>query len=401
MNRRMRLSVTVIGVAFMIAIIFGVTGALGPGGKAAAAGVSTLTILSGPVAVRHAGGDFASAADGAVLIAGDTIKTGADARAVLTYFEGSTVEMEPESELSIDAARSDANGDTIIVMQQNLGTTWHVVTHLITTGSLYEIHTSTATASVRGTQFTVDVAPDGTTTETTTEGAVANTDAQGTATVLTLPGERTTTRKGEPPSRPAPVPQPQRTVTVTVGDPNALVVDTLGRANGLHNGKKILQTPGAQLRIVDGHLVVTLPDVPDGAITTHRARGGSTDGSVTDLRTKVEDNGRPAVELAETVAPGTHEGVDIKEQADSGPSLERNTDERYASAPKVGAEPPAPVQAPMRSLDSRAISLSSQDAIGPLSDRPVGQAISSSAQTFDVAFKVTVPVPLAPSIPRP
>ena len=34
MNRRMRLSVTVIGVAFMIAIVFGVTGALGPGGKA-------------------------------------------------------------------------------------------------------------------------------------------------------------------------------------------------------------------------------------------------------------------------------------------------------------------------------------------------------------------------------
>jgi len=70
-------------------------------------------------------------------------------------------------------------------------------------------------------------------------------------------------------------------------------------------------------------------------------------------------------------------------------------------APKVGAAPPASAQGPTRSLDARAISLSSQDAIGPLSDRPFGQAISSSAQTFDVAFKVTVPVPLAPSIPRP
>jgi len=154
MNRRLRLGVTATGVAFVIAIIFGATGALVPAGQAAASSVSTLTILSGTVAVRHAGGDFASAGDGALLVAGDTIKTSADSRAVLTYFEGSTVEMEPDSELSIGAARTTANGDTIIVMQQNLGTTWHVVTHLITTGSMYEIHTSTATASVRGTPST-------------------------------------------------------------------------------------------------------------------------------------------------------------------------------------------------------------------------------------------------------
>jgi hypothetical protein len=270
-----------------------------------------------------------------VLVAGDTIKTGANARAVLTYFEGSTVEMEPDTELSIDAARSDPNGDTIIVMQQDLGVTWNVVTHLITTGSMYEIHTSTATASVRGTQFTVAVAPDGTTTQTTTEGAVADTDAQGTTTVLTPPGHQTTTRKGEAPSRPVPVTAPDRTVTVTVADEDALVVDTLGRANGLKDGKKILQTPGAQLKVVDGHLVVTLPNVPDGALTTHLA-GGNSD---TDVTTKVEDHGKPAVEMKDTVAPGTNSGVDITKGTGAAPTLEKRTDSSDAPSPKVGRAP--------------------------------------------------------------
>ncbi len=390
-NRRLRLGVTATGLAFVIAIILGATGAFVPAGQVAASGVSTLTILSGPVAVRHAGGDFTSAADGAVLIAGDTIKTGADARAVLTYFEGSTVEMEPDSELRIDAARADPNGNTIIVMQQNLGTTWHVVTHLITTGSLYEVHTTTATASVRGTQFTVAVASDETTTQTTTEGAVADTDVQGTATVLTPPGQQTTTRKGEAPARPAPVAEPDRTVTVTIADQNALVVDTLGRANGIQDGKKILQTPGAQLRVVDGHLVVTLPDVPDGALTTHLA----SDSSAADVTTKVEDKGKPAVELKDTVAPGTNAGVDIKKGTGNAPSLERTTDQKDAPSPKVGKAPPTPAERPTRSSDLGATALSARDAIGPSTDRRATQPGSTGARSFSYALRITVPVPYA------
>jgi hypothetical protein len=337
--------------------------------------------------LRHAGSDFTSAADGAVLVGGDTIMTGADARAVLTYFEGSTVEMEPASELTIDAARSDPNGDTIIVMQQNLGVTWHVVTHLLTTGSMYEIHTSTATASVRGTQFTVAIEPDGTTTQTTTEGAVADTDAQGTTTVLTPPGHQTTTRRNETPAQPAPVAAPDRTVTVTVADENALVVDTLGRANGLKEGKKVLQTPGAQLKVVDGHLVVTLPNVPDGALTTHVGGGGS----ATDVTTKLEDKGKPAVEVKDTVAPGTNSGVDIKKGTGTAPTLEKRTDPKDAPSPKVGKAPPT---RPTRSSDRVATALAARDITVPATGRRVAQP-GSSARNRGYAIPLTVPVPYA------
>ncbi|HEX6061242.1 MAG TPA: FecR domain-containing protein [Candidatus Limnocylindria bacterium] len=386
MNRRLRLGVTATGVAFVIAIMLGVTGALVPAGQAAASGASTLTILAGSVWVRHAGGDFESAADGAVLIAGDTIMTGADARAVLTYFEGSTVEMEPASELTIDSARSDPNGDTIIVMQQNLGVTWHVVTHLLTTGSMYEIHTSTATASVRGTQFTVAIEPDGTTTQTTTEGAVADTDTQATATVLTQPGHQTKTRSGEAPAQPAPVAAPDRTVTVTITDENALVVDTLGRANGQKDGKKILQTPGAQLKVVDGHLVVTMPNVPDGALTTHVA--GNSSATVT---TRLEDKGKPAVELNDTVAPGTNSGVDIKKGTGTAPTLEKRTDPKDAPSPKVGKAPPT---RPTRSSDVAATAFAARDVTVPATGRRVAQP-GSSARKTGYAIRLTVPVPYA------
>jgi len=341
-NSRLRVAVAGLSLAFVLAIALGATGAFTPKSQRVALGASTtVTIISGQVQVRHgATGDFVAADDGAILGPGDTVRTGSDARAVLTYFEGSTVEMEPGSELAIQTAQANPDGSTVIVMRQDLGVTWHVVTHLIQGDSKYEVHTTASTASVRGTAFTVGVDPDGTTTETTTEGAVANSDAQNTATVVTPPGQQTTTKTGERPTPPVPAPEPERKVTVTIGDQNALVVDTLGRANGIKNGKKILQTPGAQLAIVDGHLVVTLPNVPDGALATHFL-GTSGD---TDVTTKVEEKGRSAVQVTEKVRAGHNTGVDIKKRSGERPSVEKKGDKdaQDLPSPKVGDVPPVP-----------------------------------------------------------
>jgi hypothetical protein len=62
---------------------------------------------------------------GAILGPGDTVRTGTDARAVLTYFEGSTVEIEPDAERTIDTAHANPDGNTVIIMKQDLGETWH------------------------------------------------------------------------------------------------------------------------------------------------------------------------------------------------------------------------------------------------------------------------------------
>lgn len=317
MSTRRRVGVGALGLAFVLAIALAATGALTPTNERVAFGASTtLTIISGSILVRHPSGDFGPAEDGMILSAGDTVRTSSDARAVLTYFEGSTVEIEPDSQVTIDAAHPNPDGSTVILMRQDLGTTWHVVTHLLQGGSTYEVHTTTATASVRGTAFTVAVEPDGTTTETTTQGAVANSDPQGIATVVTPPGQQTTTRPGQLPSAPIQVPDPDRTVTVTIGDQNSLVFDTLGRANGLKDGKKVLQTPGAQLDIVDGRLVITLPNIPDGTLAT-RFLGPS--GS-TDVTTTVAERGKAPVIATDTVTSASTRAVAISKAQNAPPA---------------------------------------------------------------------------------
>ena len=150
-RRLLRKSVGYVVLAFLLFTAFGVGG--GFGGRALGA-ATTVTIISGDIEVRHgATATFVSATDGEILVAGDVIRSGEGSRAVLTYFEGSTVSIEPNTELVIETASSFTDGSTVVVMQQTFGRTWHVVTKLITGNSRYEVKTPASTASVRGTAF--------------------------------------------------------------------------------------------------------------------------------------------------------------------------------------------------------------------------------------------------------
>jgi len=175
---------------------------------------AVLTVISGDVLMRSAGADFSAATDGAVLYVGSTIRTSADARAIITLFEGSTVELEPASDITIEEA-TRRSGSTIIELAQSLGRSWHVVTHLTTADSRYEVKTPAATASVRGTAFEIVVDDNLTTTVTTTEGRVATTDAAATSEVLVSPDQTTTVHANSAPEPPRSAPDARRVVTVT------------------------------------------------------------------------------------------------------------------------------------------------------------------------------------------
>ena len=114
--------------------------------------VAILTVISGDVLMRTAAGDFTSVMDGAVLYVGNVLRTSADARALITLFEGSTVELDPASDVVIEDARG---GSTIA---QALGRGLRVVMHLTTADSRYEPTAPAATASVRGIEFEIAVA---------------------------------------------------------------------------------------------------------------------------------------------------------------------------------------------------------------------------------------------------
>lgn len=358
---RMRKTVGGVALSFVLAVVIGISGVIAPGGGAALGASTTLTILGGEVQVSRNGGAFTPAADGAIIGPGDVIRTAADARAVLTYFEGSTVSVEPSSELAIDEASSNPDGSTVVVMTQNLGRTWHVVTKLITGGSRYEVRTPAATASVRGTEFAVGVGRDArgnSVTDVVTTGGAVSVAAPATVAdpqpepVLVPTGFRTTTTTAErKPQAPTIAPEPERKVTVTIGSANALVVDPLGRSNGYKDGKLVLQTPGAQVVRTAGTLLITLPDIPDGKISTVVARAADAGSSGADIPviTNVQERGKSSTLVEDTVKPTEiATGLELKASGagpQATPEVRRLTEDeekdlntgKVVAAPKVEA----------------------------------------------------------------
>ena len=136
MHRPSRLRIAVGGLtgAFLLAVVLGVSGVLAPARGQALGASTTVTVIGGAVSVHHRSGAVAQAVDGEVIGPGDSIETGADGRAVLTYFEGSTVEIEPGSSLSVTALSIEPDGATVVEMTQNLGRSWHVVTRILSGG---------------------------------------------------------------------------------------------------------------------------------------------------------------------------------------------------------------------------------------------------------------------------
>ncbi len=304
---------------------------------------AVLTVISGDVMMRSTTPDFAPAVDGTVLFAGDTVRTGVDARAVLTLFEGSTVELEPVSEVTVAAAAARGGG-TIVDLVQSAGRSWHVVTRLTTVDSRYEVRTPSATASVRGTAFEVAVVDDPVagvvTTVTTTEGRVTAADIAGTSEVLVAADQTTTVRAKGAPESPRTAAEAQRVVTVTAPSTTSLVVDPLGRSNGLKDGRVIAQTPGARVAVVNGTVVVTLPNLPEGPITTTVAPDATSSMTVS---TTVADRGKRPVTVHREVrsgSPSATTGVDVRSSVGGDvqvrPLTREETEERPGA--KVGSK---------------------------------------------------------------
>jgi hypothetical protein len=342
---------------------------------------STVTVLDGSVLVRHAGGQFAPISDGDIVAGGDTIRTAAESHGVLTFFDGTTVELEPETEITVTTLEASAAGDKIVDITQAIGRTWHVVTHLASPSSHYEIRTPTSTAIVRGTAFEVAVAPDGTTETATTEGDVA-VSAQGTE-VHVLAGQFTAVPRGAPPAPAQPSPEPAATVQVTLDlVSTAIVTDRNGRAVGVLQGRPVRYIPGSTVKVVDGKLVITIPSSQLGVLTTFVQPDAAPDGAVPQAvaiatRVTVRGVGVVAISLVRVpVVNGSAKGAVVV--MDSGLLLVPNDDARNAPSPHIGKAPAgptgllgtrtAPTTAPLVAVATRTIAptIGTSSAAGPL-----------------------------------
>src|SRR5579862_4840467 len=120
---------------------------------------TTLLVLKGTVEVQRPGESFNAVTSDTPVRTGDSIRTGPDGYAVVTYFDGSTTTIDPNSNILLRRLDKLPDGGKSISVQQEAGTSWNRVEKLVGPTSRFETTTATSTAFVRGTEYSVKVVP--------------------------------------------------------------------------------------------------------------------------------------------------------------------------------------------------------------------------------------------------
>ncbi len=182
------------------------------------------------------------------------MKSSTEGRAVLTFFDGSTLTVETGSVVRVATLNKLSNGGIQVLIEQTLGRTWASVEKLKTPDSKFEIKTPTSTATVRGTAFEtiVEQRPDGTTSVTykADDGEVVVVASSGGQTSLTANTQVTIAQNQPAPPAAAPIPpSPRLRVTSSTGIGFALTAPTGATCGSAGNRAEI---PGCT---VNGNVV--------------------------------------------------------------------------------------------------------------------------------------------------
>lgn len=109
---------------------------------------ATLSVLADPVKLIPAGSTESHVAkDGMSLNIGDRILTGTQATALVTFLDGSTLTVQPDSDVEVKMA-DVSDESSHISIQINLGTVWARVVSLVDPHSNFSLESNTATATV-------------------------------------------------------------------------------------------------------------------------------------------------------------------------------------------------------------------------------------------------------------
>ncbi|GAH05551.1 unnamed protein product, partial [marine sediment metagenome] len=95
----------------------------------------TLSILSGSTEFQSPESDtWQEGTDGTTLETGSQVRTAPDSHALLTFYEGSTIKLEPNTRIEIQQVEYAGEQSTII-LKQWLGRTWSRVVKMVDPGS--------------------------------------------------------------------------------------------------------------------------------------------------------------------------------------------------------------------------------------------------------------------------
>jgi uncharacterized repeat protein (TIGR01451 family) len=193
-----------------------------PEGVVASTPLTVLSIVGGDVFVMSPeDNDWVPGKVNMSLDVNSRIKTG-DGKAALTFFEGSTIELEANTEISLVELGMSGTVSTI-KLKQILGNSISRVEKLIDPASKYEIETPACVAAVRGSSMFVGVSEDGKTVVGNIEGLISA-FAQGVEVEIPV-NNHVTVVPGNSPSEPEsgiipepPAPEPAEIIGITIVD---------------------------------------------------------------------------------------------------------------------------------------------------------------------------------------
>lgn len=144
-----------------------------------------LSRVAGAVTVLRNGAETSVGVGGEILVT-DSIRTGADGRAEVTFSDQSVLTVGPDSEVVVSFFAPEASESVALLdlisgiarMTVNKATAW----------GRFEVRTTTAVASVRGTDYLVEAAPEKSSVFVA-EGRVAVSSRAGSGTVVLRQGQ--------------------------------------------------------------------------------------------------------------------------------------------------------------------------------------------------------------------
>ncbi len=255
-----------IGITLFLAAEIGFT-LYKPGQMIARVPFATLSIIGGDVQVQPNDSlNWEKAEEGRLLEPGDRVRTMPDSRGFITFSQGTTTKLEPDTDLIITDLEEDADKQPDkIVLEQRLGKTWTQVTERADGASYLRIQTASANIKVHGTLFATEVDREGKTIVQTTEGNVS-VNAKGLE-VYVPANQQTIIEPGAAPSLPVPMPTAKNELVFTVDKESAgLVVAPSGSKTGyLSDQQTVNQISGSQISLADDTIqTIRIPEPETG-----------------------------------------------------------------------------------------------------------------------------------------
>src|SRR5207237_3562814 len=227
-------------ILFLILIVaaVGVVGGLNVAASAQVNASATLTVYQPAASTSSNGSDFLTATTGAVVHAGDSVKTDTKGRAAITLPDGTLTRLASDTTLKLDSAHFTKTGNLHdVTLSQQIGRTFTNVQHLVT-GATFNVKGKSATASVRGTKFEVYIKTDGTMIIKLFEGHMVVTSGNQVV-AMSAPSQVTIDPSGH------------------IGDPGPIVADPndpFGPALDAQNAVAVGTTPGTEQDFVGAPL---------------------------------------------------------------------------------------------------------------------------------------------------